>query len=272
MRRAVDSRDIPQDPPYQGHDVVYEHRTRIQVFGAEHRQDALALADLGVDHFGFCPAEDRILAAQQASLSVEDAKTLLSELPEHVHSVLVFASPDPDLVREVAQSVRPDYVQICWEVDTIGPAREARLRADLGGIKVIKEIGVSGPDSREAALSAARRYENAADILILDSQGDAAYIGATGRTHDWSVSRAISRTMRLPCILAGGLGSDNVEAALQVVNPWGVDSFSRTNRPDGRKDLGETRAFVEAVRRFDEARRRRGLRRPSGSSMSAESE
>lgn len=62
--------------------MVDEHRTRIQIFGAEHRQDALALADLGVDHLGFCPAEDRILAAQQASLSVEEAKALLSELPE----------------------------------------------------------------------------------------------------------------------------------------------------------------------------------------------
>jgi phosphoribosylanthranilate isomerase len=173
-----------------------------------------------------------------------------------VQSVLLFASPDPDLVRRVTQSVRPDYVQICWGVDTIGPAGEARLRADLGGIKVIKEIAVSGPESREAALSAARRYEKAADILLLDSQGDAAYIGATGQTHDWSVSEAIARAVRLPCILAGGLGSDNVEPALQAVNPWGVDSFSRTNRPDGRKDLDETRAFVEAVRRFDEARRR----------------
>jgi phosphoribosylanthranilate isomerase len=140
-------------------------------------------------------------------------------------------------------------------VDAIGVAREARLRADLGGIKVIKEIAVSGPESREAAVSAARRYQEAADILLLDSQGDAAYIGATGRTHDWSVSRAISRAVQLPCILAGGLGSDNVETALQAVDPWGVDSYSRTNRPDGRKDLGATRAFVEAVRRFDEARR-----------------
>jgi len=243
--------------------VVDEQHTRIQIFGAEHRQDALAMADLGVDHLGFCPAEDRILSAQQASLSAEDAKALLSELPEHVHSVLLFASPDPDLVRQVAESVRPNYVQICWGVDAIGPAREARLRADLAGIKVIKEIAVSGPDSREAALSAARKYESAADILLLDSQADDAYIGATGQTHDWSVSREISGTVRIPCILAGGLASDNVEAALQVVNPWGVDSFSRTNRPDGRKDLGETRAFVEAIRRFDEARRRRGLRRPA---------
>jgi phosphoribosylanthranilate isomerase len=233
-----------------------EHRTRIQIFGAEHREDALAVADLGVDHLGFCPAEDRILSAHQATLSVEDAKSLLAELPEAVRSVLLFASPDPDLVRRVAQSVQPDYVQICWPVDAIGPAREARLRADLGEIEVIKEICVSGPESREAALAAARRYENAADVLILDSQAEDAFIGATGRTHDWSVSRAISRATQLPCILAGGLGPDNVEDALRAVQPWGVDSYSRTNRPDGRKDLYATRAFVEAVRRFDEARGR----------------
>ena len=138
----------------------------------------------------------------------------------------------------------------------MGPAREERLKANLAGIKVIKEIAVSGPESREAALAAARRYENAADVLILDSQVDAAFIGATGQTHDWSVSRAIARAVQLPCILAGGLASDNVEAALQAVDPWGVDSYSRTNRPDGRKDLEEVRAFVEAVRRFDEVRGR----------------
>lgn len=40
------------------------------------------------------------------------------------------------------------------------------------------------------------------------------------------------------------------------VDPWGIDSYSRTNRPDGRKDLMEVTAFVEVVRRFDEARGR----------------
>lgn len=232
-----------------------EQRTRIQIFGAEHREDALALAELGVDHLGFCPAEDPILFAVQATLPAEDARALLSELPGQVRSVLLFATPDPDLVVQVARSVRPDFVQVCWEVDAIGPTGEAQMRAGLDGIEVIKEIVVSGPESREAALSGARRYEQAADILLLDSQADPSFIGATGQTHDWSVSRAISDAVRLPCILAGGLASDNVEAALQTVRPWGVDSYSRTNRPDGRKDLDETRAFVETVRRHDEARR-----------------
>ena len=233
-----------------------EHRTRIQIFGAEHRQDAVALAEMGVDHLGFCPAEDRILSGVQATLSVGEIKALLSELPRRLRSVLLFATPDPDLVCQVARSVRPDFVQICWPVDTLGPARETQLRADLDGIPVIKEIGVSGPESREAALAAARRYEKAADVLSLDSEVDPSYIGATGRTHDWSISRAISAAVGLPCILAGGLGPDNVEAALQAVRPWGVDSYSRTNRPDGRKDLEKTRAFVEAVRRYDESRMR----------------
>ena len=53
-----------------------ERRTRIQIFGAEHRQDALAAAELGVDHLGFCPAEDRILAAlRRASLAGPRAST-----------------------------------------------------------------------------------------------------------------------------------------------------------------------------------------------------
>jgi phosphoribosylanthranilate isomerase len=252
--------------------MVDEHRTRIQIFGAEHRQDAFALAEMGVDHLGFCPAEDPILSAAQASLSVGDATALLSELPDQVHSVLLFATPDPDLVCQIALAVRPDYVQLCWAIDTLGPEREAQLRADLDGIEVIKEIAVSGPESREAALSSARRYEKAADLLILDSEAHSSYIGATGRTHDWSISRAISAAVGLPCILAGGLGPDNVEAALRAVRPWGVDSYTRTNRPDGRKDLDKTSAFVEAVRRHDEARRREDPRQKSDGSVSPESE
>ncbi len=35
--------------------------------------------------------------------------------------------------------VRPNYVQFCWGVDAIGAAAEARVRADLGEIKVIKD-------------------------------------------------------------------------------------------------------------------------------------
>jgi hypothetical protein len=93
-----------------------------------------------------------ITVTGRASLYVEDAKALLSELPEHVHSVLLFASPDPDVVRQVARWVRPDYVQVCWGADALGPAREARPRADLDEIEVIKEM---------AFFEAVRRFDAA---------------------------------------------------------------------------------------------------------------
>ncbi len=131
-----------------GRDTLNENRTRIQIFGAEYREDALALADMGVDHLGFCPAEDRILAAHQASLSVEDAKSLFSELPEQV---------------------------------------------------------------------------------------DAAFIGATGETHDWSVSRAIARAVQLPCILAGGLAPTTSRPLCRPSTPGASTATPAPTGPTGAR-------------------------------------
>jgi phosphoribosylanthranilate isomerase len=49
-------------------------------------------------------------------------------------------------------------------------------------------------------------------------------------------------------ILAGGLGVDNVAAAIRVARPWGVDACSRLEIRPGKKDPALIAAFVEAVR------------------------
>ncbi len=49
-------------------------------------------------------------------------------------------------------------------------------------------------------------------------------------------------------MLAGGLGPDNVRAAIDAVRPWAVDAASRLEREPGVKDHGRVRAFVEAAR------------------------
>jgi phosphoribosylanthranilate isomerase len=86
--------------------------------------------------------------------------------------------------------------------------------------------------------------------LLLDSHdpGDR-QIGALGRTHDWSISRRIVGEVGIPAILAGGLGADNVGAAIAAVRPVGVDSKTKTDRADGiGKDLEEVRRFVAAAK------------------------
>jgi indole-3-glycerol phosphate synthase/phosphoribosylanthranilate isomerase len=49
-------------------------------------------------------------------------------------------------------------------------------------------------------------------------------------------------------MLAGGLGPENVRAAIDAVEPWAVDASSSLERSPGVKDHGRVRAFVAAVR------------------------
>jgi phosphoribosylanthranilate isomerase len=49
-------------------------------------------------------------------------------------------------------------------------------------------------------------------------------------------------------MLAGGLGPDNVAAAVAAVRPWAVDSARSTESAPGVKDHEAVRRFVAAVR------------------------
>lgn len=219
--------------------------TIVQIFGLENADDARAVAEIGVEHLGFSIGDPLL----PEYIPVDEGKRVFSHLPGSCSTVALFATPDLDLVRRVVEEIRPTTVQFCWEVDALGPAAEGDLRASLSPVSVIKEIPVGGPNTRQQALEAAARYASVADYLILDTAPSGLpWIGATGQTHDWSISRDIVALSPIPCILAGGLGPDNVADALRAVHPWGVDSFSRTNSPNNRKDLARVRAFYEAAK------------------------
>jgi hypothetical protein len=49
-------------------------------------------------------------------------------------------------------------------------------------------------------------------------------------------------------VLAGGLGPDNVRAAVERVRPWAVDASSSLETAPGVKDHARVRAYVEAAR------------------------
>ena len=74
-------------------------------------------------------------------------------------------------------------------------------------------------------------------------------VGATGRIHDWRISRKIVESVSIPVILAGGLTPENVPQAIQAVYPAGVNSNTSTNIPGDpvEKDMVRIRSFVKAV-------------------------
>ena len=50
-------------------------------------------------------------------------------------------------------------------------------------------------------------------------------------------------------VLAGGLGPENVAAAIEAVRPWAVDASSSLESAPGVKDHARVRAYVEAANR-----------------------
>ncbi len=74
--------------------------------------------------------------------------------------------------------------------------------------------------------------------------------GGTGRTFPWDRAREIVGGR--PFLLAGGLGPDNVAAAIAAAAPMGVDASSRLESVPGIKDMELVRRFVAAVRECDE--------------------
>lgn len=145
----------------------------------------------------------------------------------------------PAILARVA-ATRPTTVQLC---DAVPPAEIAALRAGAPGVRLVQVIHVEGPDALAAALTAAPHV----DALLLDSgvtSGPDRRLGGTGRTHDWAISAAIVAQAPVPVWLAGGLGPDNVAAAVAEVRPAGVDLCSGVRDGDYRLDPGLLRAFV----------------------------
>jgi phosphoribosylanthranilate isomerase len=70
--------------------------------------------------------------------------------------------------------------------------------------------------------------------------------GGTGETFDWTLVQA--RRSKVPLILSGGLGAENVAEAIALTHPYAVDTASGTEASPGRKDPEKLSAFFDAVR------------------------
>jgi phosphoribosylanthranilate isomerase len=204
-------------------------------------------ARLGADHVGVAVDEDGLAPD---GVSVSDAKSILSALPPTATRLALTLSRDPDEVEYVAGEVNPAILHIGADLASVAPGHVERLKRRFPDVAIMRAVPVEGRDAIAAALELAR----VADYLLLDTRDrTTGKIGATGRTHDWSLSAEIVRKVPTPVVLAGGLSEDNVADAIRLVRPWGVDSYSLTCiEGDLRhKDRVKVQGFVAAVRAAD---------------------
>lgn len=95
----------------------------------------------------------------------------------------------------------------------------------------------------------ADRWHDVACALLLDGWS-AESVGGTGTRADWSAAARVRRAMRpgATLVLAGGLNSANVAAAIQAVAPDIVDVSSGVEEAKGVKSFQLMQEFVDAVK------------------------
>ena len=221
----------------------------VQAAGVIDVEEACMLSDLGFHSLGF-PLR---LPVHTPDTTEEEAAAIIARLPPAVIPVLITYEPDPQRLLDLARFLRVRHVQLHAE-----PCRGesdpsvnilSHLRQNDPTLFLIKSL-IVGRTTEEELLARAALLAPLVDAFLLDSHDPAGgATGATGRTHDWEVSRRLVGVSPRPVILAGGLRPDNVAKAVEIVRPAGVDAHTGLEGPNGRKDPDRCLAFLTAARR-----------------------
>lgn len=215
----------------------------IQIYSMTSVADAVATADAGADLIGVVVAEPGVVPE---AIGESAAREIFAAIRPRSRGVALSLSDDRDEICAMADVVRPDVVHIVAR--EIEPEDCAWIRKRIAPVMLLRAIAVRAGET----LTEADAHQDCVDYLMLDSGAKgASFAGATGETHDWSISRTVVERSRIPVILAGGLSADNVADAIATVKPWGVDSFTHTDIPGhrGKKDPVRVRAFIAAAQR-----------------------
>lgn len=201
---------------------------------------------MGVDHIGVLVGEGEFPREQPVQRTAE----IFTAVEAPSRSIALSLSPNLQAITRLVAALRPSILHLGAAPDLLRPSDVAALRASLPPVEIMRSI----PVIDEASIGLAREYDGLADFLLLDSYDPGDHqIGALGVTHSWELDRRIVEAVRLPVIIAGGLGPHNVRAAIRTSHPAGVDSKTATDKPDRShtKDLDKVRAFVGAASRTE---------------------
>ena len=214
-------------------------RVRVKACCIASVDEARLAVEMGVDALG-------LVSAMPSGPGVIDDDTIAEIARFAPPPVATFLLTSLTAAEAIIEQVRQAGVSTVQLVDAVEPGTHREIRRALPALKQVQVIHVTGSESLEEAIHIAPEV----DALLLDSGNPNLVVkelGGTGRTHDWSVSRAIVEQSGRPVFLAGGLRKENVGEALRQVRPYGLDICSGV-RTEGRLDQAKLSAFLAAIR------------------------
>lgn len=206
--------------------------TVAKVCGLARAEDVDLAVDAGADLLGFVsyPESPRHLSDLVAVALAGRARDA------GARPVLVAVDAERNRVDALVESAGFAAVQLC------GDERPDDWRG--AAYPLLRRIGVA--DGADAELA---RWADVACAFVLDHPSSP---GGSGRSVETDLAADLAR--RAPCLLAGGLDGDRLEAGLPaplVAAPFiGFDASSRLDHEPRRKNPDAVRRFVRAAQAF----------------------
>jgi len=208
-----------------------ENRTKVKICGLTTLEDARFVSGALADYLGFIfyPESPRYIEPAKAG-------AIINWL-EGPGKVGVFVNQPLDDVNSIAKQTGIDYVQL--------HGNESPDYCALVEKPIIKAFHIEQDTDPSELISRIEPYLDQVEYLLFDTKSDTDW-GGTGQTFDWNILDEISNDK--PFFLSGGLNANNVQDAIQTVQPYAVDLSSGLEESPGLKDFDKIELFFDKMR------------------------
>ncbi|WP_434511315.1 phosphoribosylanthranilate isomerase [Desulfitobacterium sp. AusDCA] len=229
--------------------------TRVKICGIRSLEEALWAVEAGADALGFIlvPHSKRYIEPQKL-------RQITAHLPPFINKVGVFAGEPPNRVSEIIRYCFLDTIQFHGgePVDHYRHIKAAKIKVISLDPQQITSSNSGHPNNPRKNVASpnwellhTEASQGLVQGILLDStvQGQS---GGTGTPLPWKELHfktilAEIKKANIPFILAGGLHPENVQEAIQITQPYGVDVSSGVER-EGRKDQEQITRFIHAAK------------------------
>jgi len=259
--------------------------TWIKICGITNLDDALAAGEAGANALGFV-----FYSRSPRCVTLDTVRSIVAKVPQAIEKVGVFVNETVEHVCDTAKKAGLTAIQLHGEESiefsralfealangsrrpTIFRTWPAKVFDAPAGQSVGWDPVAVGLVEKDDAYKGKRVHKihvaKNGDLflethgfrpgvisgVLLDSSNDERR-GGTGQKFDWErvqpwagIINSISKL-----IVAGGLHPGNVQEAIHLLHPWGVDVSTGVEREPRKKDPRKVRAFIEAVRAMEES-------------------
>ena len=196
--------------------------SKIKICGLICLEDIEAVNSAMPDYVGF------VFAPSRRRVNLQTAAKLKERLDSKIESVGVFVNEDIETIKKILDAEIINLAQLHGDEDDI---YIEQLKAKCG-CRVIKSVGIG--DSLP-------QLPTNPDYLLFDTLSKNR--GGTGESFNWNI---LKNYIGIPYFLAGGLSSDNIKDAINLLAPFCVD-ISSGAESGGSKDADKIQRLVRLV-------------------------